>query len=208
MSEMAQPPPTRTRPSSDPTHDAGGAEPVVGSAQPLAIAIEREPPVPGAGVARIRGSKVRLGDRLLAWLTAGAAGFVVVLVVLVAVFLLLKSVPSILDDKGNFFTSTEWAPTPGNLHFGVASMLWTTVVISIVALVIAVPIAIGIALYITQYAPRRLARPVAYLVDLLAAIPSIIYGIWGAGVLSAASDWRATDSLPFGRHPAVRQSVG
>ena len=161
-----------------------GAEPVVGSAQPLAIAIEREPPVPGAGVPpRIRGSKVRLGDRLLAWLTAGAAGFVVVLVVLIAVFLLLKSVPSILDDKSNFFTSTDWAPTPGNLHFGVASMLWTTVAISIVALVIAVPIAIGIALYITHYAPRRLARPVAYLIDLLAAIPSIIYGIWGAGVL-------------------------
>jgi phosphate transport system permease protein len=186
MSDMAQPPPTRIRPSPDPTHGARVAEPVVGSAQPLAIVVDHEPPVPGAGIpSKIKGGTVRFGDRLLAGLTAGAAGFVVVLVVLIAVFLLLKSVPSILDDKSNFFTSTDWAPTPGNLHFGVASMLWTTVAISIVALVIAVPVAVGIALYITHYAPRRLARPVAYLIDLLAAIPSIIYGIWGAGVLSA-----------------------
>ena len=51
-------------------------------------------------------------------------------------------------------------------------------------MVIAVPIAIGIALFITQYAPKRLARPVAYVIDLLAAIPSIIYGIWGFSVLA------------------------
>ena len=63
-------------------------------------------------------------------------------------------------------------------------LLWVTVVISLLAMLIAVPIAIGIALFITQYAPRRLARPVAYVVDLLAAIPSIIYGIWGITVLA------------------------
>jgi phosphate transport system permease protein len=109
---------------------------------------------------------------------------VIVLVVLVAIFLLIKSVPSIVDDKVNFLTSTEWSTTVGNLHFGVASLLYTTVMISLVALVIAVPISIGIALFITQYAPKRLARPVAYVIDLLAAIPSIIYGIWGFSVLA------------------------
>jgi len=62
--------------------------------------------------------------------------------------------------------------------------LYTTVAISVVAMILAVPIAIGIALFITHYAPRSVARPVAYAIDLLAAIPSIIYGIWGARVLA------------------------
>ena len=72
----------------------------------------------------------------------------------------------------------------GDLRFGIAALLWTTVMISILAMLLAVPLAVGIALFITQYAPARLARPVAYVVDLLAAIPSIIYGIWGFTVLA------------------------
>ena len=138
--------------------------------------------VPGGLARRTRTSG--LGERLFRLLTGGSAAFVVVLVVLVAVFLLARSVPSIRADKVNFLTSTEWAPTAGNLRFGVAALLYTTVVISLVAMVIAVPIAAGIALFITHYAPRRLARPTAHAIDLLAAIPSIIYGIWGARVLA------------------------
>ena len=104
--------------------------------------------------------------------------------VVVALFLTIKSVPAILDDKVDFSTSTEWSPTPGDLRFGVAALLWTTVIISIIALVLAVPLAVGIALFITHYAPARMAKPVAYVIDLLAAIPSIIYGIWGYAVLA------------------------
>ena len=127
----------------------------------------------------------RLGDRVFAALTTGASGFVVLIVVLIAVFLVVKAVPSIVDDKANFLTSTQWNISPqGVLHFGIAGLLYTTVLSSIVALIIAVPLAIGIALFITQYAPRRLARPVANTVDLLAAIPSIIYGVWGIRVLA------------------------
>ena len=63
-------------------------------------------------------------------------------------------------------------------------LLWVTVIISLLAMVIAVPIAVGIALFITQYAPASLSRPVAYVVDLLAAVPSIIYGIWGITILA------------------------
>ena len=58
-------------------------------------------------------------------------------------------------------------------------MFYTTVISSIIAMLIAVPIAIGVALFVTYYAPKRLAQPVAYAVDLLAAVPSIIYGLWG-----------------------------
>jgi phosphate transport system permease protein len=159
----------------------------VASGQALAVSGGGdEPPVFGAGSVGLgaSGGNVRWGDRIFSWLTTGAAGFVIVLVALVAIFLLIKSIPSIADDKVNFLTSSEWAPTVGNLRFGVAPLLYTTVIISLVALVIAVPIAIGIALFITQYAPKRIAKPVAYIMDLLAAIPSIIYGIWGYSILA------------------------
>jgi phosphate transport system permease protein len=159
------------------------ADVVVGSAQPMAVSRYEDTPVVGAGTISAGGRK-RAGDRIFAGLAGGASGFVIALVVLVAIFLIVKSVRSIADDKVNFLTSTEWSPTVGNLRFGVAPLLYTTVMISLVALIIAVPIAIGIALFITQYAPRRLAKPVAYVIDLLAAIPSIIYGVWGFSVLA------------------------
>ena len=154
---------------------------VVGSAQPFAVGTLEGTPVLGAGTATAGGRK-RVGDRVFLGMTTGAAGFVVILVVLVGIFLVAKSWKSIADDKVNFLTSTQW--DTANLRFGVAPLVYTTVMISIVALVIAVPIAMGIALFITQYAPRRIARPIAYVIDLLAAIPSIIYGIWGYAVLA------------------------
>src|SRR4029079_13138947 len=80
----------------------------------------------------------------------------------------------------------DWSVNGKDLHFGIAGLLWTTVVVSVIAMIIAVPIAIGIALFITHYAPPRLARPVSYTIDLLATIPSIVYGIWGIGVLAPA----------------------
>jgi phosphate transport system permease protein len=172
----------------DPTASAMGDEMlVVGSAEPLAISVPGDtPPVLGAGSPALGTpkGKVRIGDRVFLALTTGASGFVIVLVALVAAFLLIKSIPSIMHDKVNFLTSTEWSPTPGNLRFGVAPLLYTTVAVSLLAMIIAVPVAIGIALFLTHYAPRRIARPVAYAIDLLAAIPSIIYGIWGARVLA------------------------
>jgi phosphate transport system permease protein len=168
-------------------HEAGSAahgEPVViGSAQPLAVSIAAQAPAHETGLSAGRG-RIRIGDRLFAGLATGASSFVIVLVVLVAVFLVVKSLPSITEDHVNFLTSTEWQTDPKNLRFGIATLLWVTVIISLIGLVLAVPIAIGIGLFITQYAPSRLARPVAFVVDLLAAIPSIVYGIWGAFILA------------------------
>src|SRR5256885_154126 len=65
-------------------------------------------------------------------------------------------------------------------EFGIAALFYTTVISSLIAMLIAVPIAIGVALFVTYYAPKRLASPVAHAVDLLAAVPSIVYGLWGA----------------------------
>ena len=193
-------PPDESRSSAEPTlplmYEVGSdptAPPVphedaalVGSVEPAAIGIAtHSPPVLGAGATSIGGTgKSRIGDKVFLGLTGGASGIVILMVVLVAIFLLVKSIPSIANDKVNFLTSTAWDTTPGDLHFGVAPLLYTTVMISLLALIIAVPIAIGIALFITQYSPARLARPVAYTIDMLAAIPSIIYGIWGARELA------------------------
>jgi phosphate transport system permease protein len=126
----------------------------------------------------------RVGDRVFAALAAGAGIFTIILIGLIGLFLLAKAWPSIRDNQVNFLLSRDWTVTGEQLRFGVVDLLYTTVISSLVAMAVAVPVAVGIALFITQYAPRALARPVGYLVDLLAAIPSIIFGIWGIYVLA------------------------
>jgi phosphate transport system permease protein len=157
----------------------------IGSAEPSGIGtLEGEAPVFGAGSVSGGRGRSRIGDRVFAALASGSGLFIVLLILLVAIFLIARAIPAIADDQVNFLFSREWSVEGATLRFGVLDLLWVTVVISLLAMLIAVPIAIGIALFITQYAPRRLARPVAYVVDLLAAIPSIIYGIWGITVLA------------------------
>jgi phosphate transport system permease protein len=159
----------------------------VTSSSPLAIDTMPDHQVSGAGSLSAGGGKVRIGDRVFGALTSGAGWFMIILVVLIAVFLIKAAAPSIYHDKSNFLFSRDWDVTdPKSLHFGVLNLLWVTVIISIIAMILAVPIAIGIALFITHYAPKQLTRPVAYVIDLLAAIPSIIYGIWGITILAPA----------------------
>lgn len=123
------------------------------------------------------------GDAVFAAAARGSGLVVVSLVTLTGAFLLWKAVPSLLHNDANFLTERVWQPAGDPPRFGIAALLWTTVLASTLALLMAVPVAVGVALYITHYAPRRLARPVSFLVDLLAAIPSIIYGLWGIRVL-------------------------
>jgi phosphate transport system permease protein len=125
----------------------------------------------------------RTGDRLLSGAATGAGIFVITLVALVGAFLVSRAVPALAANQANFFTSRVFSVDGGTLRFGIADLLWVTALSSLIAMVLAVPVAIGVALFITQYAPRRLAGPAAYLVDLLAAVPSIVYGLWGAKVL-------------------------
>jgi phosphate transport system permease protein len=163
----------------------GDHRPVVGSAEPMAISgLDDTPPVSGAGMTSSGSGRARVADRIFFGMASGSGIFVILLVVLVAAFLLKEAIPSIVDDKSNFLTSRDWITDANNLHFGIAGLLWTTVLTSLIGMVIAVPIAIGIALFITNYAPSRAARPIAFVIDLLAAIPSIIYGIWGVTILS------------------------
>ncbi len=122
----------------------------------------------------------RLGDRLFGGAARGAGLLVILMVTAIGVFLLAQAIPAILKDQASFLTSREWAPGGTTPRFGIVEMLWTTVTASTIALVIAVPVGVAVALFITQYAPQWLRRPAASLVDLLAAVPSIVYGLWGA----------------------------
>lgn len=121
----------------------------------------------------------RLGDRLFGGAATGAGVLVIALVTLVGVFLLWQAIPALANNEANFLTSREWNVSGDNPRFGIADLLWTTVLSSILAMGIAVPLGVCVALFITQYAPAWLRKPAAQLIDLLAAVPSIVYGLWG-----------------------------
>ncbi|MGP4016831.1 phosphate ABC transporter permease subunit PstC [Saccharopolyspora sp. 5N708] len=131
------------------------------------------------------GKTFRFGDRVFSSVATASGAFVVALIAAIGIFLLIRAVPALRVDQVNFLFSREWdTRDPNNLTFGILDLAWITVASSVVALVIAMPLSCGIALFLTQYAPRGLARPFAYVVDLLAAVPSVVYGLWGYLVLA------------------------
>ncbi|MER7683411.1 phosphate ABC transporter permease subunit PstC [Streptomyces sp. NPDC097610] len=125
----------------------------------------------------------RPGDRIFLGLSRGSGIFLLVIMAAIAVFLTYRASLAISRDHGNFLTTFEWNTNILPPVFGIAVLAFGTVVSSIIAMALAVPVAVAIALFITHYAPRRMSGPVAYVIDLLAAVPSIVYGLWGALVL-------------------------
>ena len=95
--------------------------------------------------------------------------------------LLVSSWPAIREFGLRFLTSSTWDPVAQ--VYGAAPMIYGTIVSSMIALVIAIPLSLGVAIYLTEFAPRALRGPVGTLVELLAAIPSVVYGLWGIFVL-------------------------
>jgi phosphate transport system permease protein len=123
----------------------------------------------------------KLGDPLLWGLAALATTGGVGLLVWIAVLIFHRAAPAISHYGLHFLVSTAWDPVTDN--FGAADFIFGTAVSSALALVIAAPVAVAIALYLTELAPRAVRRPVAILVELLAAIPSVVLGLWGILVL-------------------------
>jgi phosphate transport system permease protein len=121
----------------------------------------------------------RRGDAVFRGLTLGAGLFVFVIFAAIAIFLIIKAIPSLQANTVSFWTTKQWTASSADAAFGVAAILYGTVMTSVIALVISVPVALGVAIYITQYAPRLLAEWLGYLTDLLAAVPSVVYGLWG-----------------------------
>lgn len=120
-------------------------------------------------------------DRTFRLGTGAFAAFVLLLVAGIAFELTRQSMLSIAKFGLKFWTTSTWNPVSGD--FGALPFIWGTLYSSILALLIATPIALGIAIFISELSPRMLRQPLAYLTDLLAAIPSIVYGLWGVFVL-------------------------
>lgn len=131
----------------------------------------------------ISGASVRRGDRVFGGLSKGAGALVLVTLAAIAAFLVVKALPALTNNSANFFTETSWFPDADPPVFGIAALAFGTIVSAAIAMLIAVPIGIGISLFIVLYAPRRLAAALAFITDLLAAVPSIIFGLWGLEVL-------------------------
>ena len=119
--------------------------------------------------------KRRIGDLVFSNLALGSGVAILVILAAVAIFLFAESVPAFLSEQD---------AAPDGFFAYVAPFLFGTVLASIIALLIATPLAIGIALYISHFAPRRLSQFLGYSIDLLAAIPSVVYGLWGMLVLA------------------------
>jgi phosphate transport system permease protein len=148
---------------------------------------------------RVRGTVRRNPtDRAFRFTAYSAGTLTLVLMGLIGLFLLIRSWSALSAAGWSFFTESSWQPQGGT--FGIASVLLGTVLIAVVALGIAVPLAIGGSLFITEYAPPRLSTPLVWLIDLLAAVPSLIYGLWGRAYLQPKlvplSQWLA-DHLGF-----------
>ena len=124
-----------------------------------------------------RARTTRVGDAVFSRTALGAALLVVGLLAGVAIFLVIQGLPA-LEAAG------EQAYGKPSVWSYVGPLLFGTILSSALAMVIVTPLAIGLALVISHYAPRRLAKPVGYLVDLLAAVPSVVFGLWGIAVLA------------------------
>jgi phosphate transport system permease protein len=138
-----------------------------------------EPPGGVAPQSSIEGAAV--GDRIYGWTITFFALCVPVLLAFIALEIGTAGWPALREFGLSFLTSSTWDPVAG--EYGAAPAIFGTIVTSALALAIATPLALGVSLFLSEFAPAWLRQPLAFLVDLLAAIPSVVYGLWGIFVL-------------------------
>ncbi|MEU6013671.1 phosphate ABC transporter permease subunit PstC [Streptomyces sp. NPDC047515] len=135
-----------------------------------------------------------LPDRVFRGVARSGGGLVLAVMLLVGGFLLYRAWQALSRAGWSFLTTQAWEPDAG--RFGIAAVLVGTVLIALVAVAVAVPLALGGALYISEYAPPRLRRTLISVVDLMAAVPSVVYGLWGLfffeGRILPTARWIAT----------------
>ena len=120
----------------------------------------------------------RPADRIFAGSSLAAGVLILIALLAVAVFLVAQSVPALVADP------TELKGEPDSFWAYVAPLVFGTIWSAFLALLIALPLSLGIALFISHYAPRRVAQGLGYIIDLLAAVPSVVFGLWGIKVLA------------------------
>jgi len=134
----------------------------------------------------------RLADRVFSGAALTAGSLILVALAAVAVFLFAQSLPAFTADPA------ELKGSPSSFWEYVAPLAFGTIWAALIALIIALPLSLGIALFISHYAPRRVAQGLGYIIDLLAAVPSVVFGLWGIKVLAPAVqplyDWLVTNA--------------
>ncbi len=130
---------------------------------------------------KLRVDASAFSDKVYEALTAACALVVPALVIAIALSIFAAAWPAFAKLGLSIITTSNWDVSGG--HFGAAPALFGTLVSSTVALIIATPLAIGVAIFLSEFSPSWLRQPVGFLVDLLAAIPSVVYGLWGIFVL-------------------------
>jgi phosphate transport system permease protein len=154
------------------------------------------PTIAGGPVTPLDAPSHRRGDRIFAGLARGAGVLILVLLAGVALFLVVESVPALSASSSELPQGKSFAHYVAPLAFGTAFA-------AAIALLIAAPVSIGVALFISHYSPRRLAGVLGYLIDLLAAVPSVVFGLWGifwlAPQLQPGMAWLGThlSFIPF-----------
>lgn len=138
---------------------------------------------PLAGELKARGSASRW-DRLASAVSLSSGMLVLVVLGLIVIVTTTEAWPALSQAGLGFVFSDVWLPNEGS--FGALAFIYGTLLVSVLAVAMAVPVSVGIALFSVELAPRRLRLPIAYVIDLLAAIPSVVFGLWGIAVLAPA----------------------
>ncbi len=146
-----------------------------------------------------------LADNGFRLLTVGCGLLVLVVLALIAISMTGKALPAFRAEGFDFVLSKVWDPAAN--RFGALAFVYGTMVTSVIAIVIGVPVSVGIALVLTELAPRRLRTPVVYVIDLLAALPSVVLGLWGVGVLQSWLDHRYGSVNGWVRHIPVLNTL-
>ena len=143
--------------------------------------------------ARHLGRRIRWADLLFRGASAACAGAVLLLLILLAVFMVHGSLPALSAHGWRFAVDRMWDPT-GN-RYGALSFIYGTLYTSLIALALGLPLGIMTAVYLVEISPRRVRAPVALAVELLAAIPSVLFGLWGIFVLVPKLRWLEANVL-------------
>ena len=122
------------------------------------------------------------GDKIFRAILLIAAASILLIVAAIFVMMTSSAMPTLQRFGFGFFVGDEWKPAQE--RFGALPFIFGTVVSSIIGLLLSVPVSLGIAIFLVEQAPKKVARPIAFMVELLAAIPSVVYGLWGIFVLA------------------------
>jgi phosphate transport system permease protein len=141
----------------------------------MSIAAQADPAAP-AGSAGPLAHRRPLGDRIFQILAAAAGVLVLVILALIAISTSQQASSWFSTEGWNIFT-VDWNPATNS--FGALSFIYGTIITAAIAIILSVPVSVGLALLLTEVVPRRWARPIVYVVDLLAVVPSVVWGLWG-----------------------------